>query len=196
MRGGLYIVLAHEGVSERRDTWALGPISTHRQVPDVRAGGRMSGGSRRAGCPGLGRMFGMEWPILLLSGWRAPDFRAGSGCLGVGRIFGRCRVAWLLSLSGILLVGGTGCPGSCRMFGRYSCWHFFLLLPWLPRTLVLGPWVLHGLLGCTVVCTRSALEVATKSHANAKEKHLGMGSPCVQWRIVELSSYVSLGLGE
>ena len=46
-------MLAHEGVSERGDTWALGPFSAHRQVaPDVRATGRMSGVSRRAGCPG------------------------------------------------------------------------------------------------------------------------------------------------
>lgn len=33
-------MLAHEGVSEREDTWALGSISVHKQVPDVRAGAR------------------------------------------------------------------------------------------------------------------------------------------------------------
>ena len=104
-RWGLYIVLAHEGVIERGDTWALGPFSAHRKVPDVRAGGRMSGGSRRAGCPGL-------WP----------DVRADGVQLRVR------------SVKGAGFPGTDRMSGLVRMSGAYSSWLFFLLLfhawPW------------------------------------------------------------------
>ena len=60
----------------------LWPVSARRQAPDVRAGGRMSGASRVAGCLGSGWMSGLKWPnfgcILSLM----PDFR------GKGRMSG------------------------------------------------------------------------------------------------------------
>ena len=69
----------------------LWPISARRQAPDVRAGGRMSGRSREAGCPGHG-----------------PDVQAGEvglGALWIGapdfRAYG-----WMSGLS-----GSAGCPG-------------------------------------------------------------------------------------
>ena len=60
----------------------LWPDFARRQVPDVRAGGRMSGASRGADVRGSGRMSGLKWPnfgcILSL----APYFR------GRRRMFG------------------------------------------------------------------------------------------------------------
>ena len=46
--------LSHEGVSGKERYMGLWPVAARRQAPDVRAGGRMSGASRGAGCPGLG----------------------------------------------------------------------------------------------------------------------------------------------
>lgn len=69
----------------------LWPDSTHRQAPDVRAGGRMSGHLRDARSPGHG-----------------PDVRAGEvvlGALWIGAPDFRAYV-WMSVLS-----GGVGCPG-------------------------------------------------------------------------------------
>ena len=61
----------------------LRPVSARRQAPDVRAGGRMSGGSRGAGCPGL-------WP----------DVRAERGRLRLPSV-----------MRGRISGEGAGCPG-------------------------------------------------------------------------------------
>ena len=150
-------MIAHEGASERRDTWASGPFTVRRQAPDVRAGGRMSRASRGARCPGLGpdvRVGVADSSSLwiacvgFLGRRRMSGPSRGAGCPGVGRMSGRCRVAWLRSLSGPLLVGGAGCPGSCRMSGRCSSAATPLeaLLDPLPCELLLCFEHLHGCL--------------------------------------------------
>jgi hypothetical protein len=79
-------VLVQVGTSWR-GTWALGPFTVRRQAPDVRAGGRMSGGSRGAGCPGWTCLF----PVL--SGQAGPDIRVGRPDVrGVGK--SRMSGAW------------------------------------------------------------------------------------------------------
>ena len=61
----------------------LWPVSARRQAPDVRAGGRMSGASRGAGCPGLGPDVRAEVAKLRVCSvvdagfpWEGPDVRA------------------------------------------------------------------------------------------------------------------------
>jgi hypothetical protein len=117
--------------------------------PDVRllAKGRMSGLDSDAFCDG------------------APDVRAGAGCpvdregpdvRASGRMSGLAGAAPGGSVTGRRMSGlgpdvracRAGCPGPGRMSGPCS-WLFSLLLPLLPRTLGLGPWALHSLLGCT-----------------------------------------------
>ena len=58
----------------------LWPDSARRQAPDVRAGGRMSGRSWEAGCPGTGRMSGLAVAILRVLLLPLPDFRGDAGC--------------------------------------------------------------------------------------------------------------------
>ena len=137
-------------------------------------GGRMSGASERAGCPGH-----------------------GAGCPGCAGPF-RCSLDSRCRISGARAGCPTRarCPGHGRMSGCCSSRLFFLLLPLLPRTLGLGPWALHGLLGCTCVCTRSTLEVASMSYMRKGKIRKGASSPCVQWSLFEVSSYVHLGLGQ
>jgi hypothetical protein len=91
-------VLVEVGTSWR-DTWALGPFTVRRQAPDVRAGGRMSGGSRGAGCPGL-----------------EPDVRVGDA-----RFF--CSLDCVRRIS----EGCAGCPGfgeapDVRALSHFGCW--------------------------------------------------------------------------
>ena len=58
----------------------LWPDSARRQAPDVRAGGRMSGRSWEAGCPGMGRMSGLAMAVLRVLLLPLPDFRGDAGC--------------------------------------------------------------------------------------------------------------------
>ena len=73
---------------------------------------------------------------------------------------------------------------------------FFLLFSIFSSMLGLGPWILHGHLGCTCVYARSMHEVVAMSHMRKVTVRRGVNSPCVQWRMFEVSSYVLLGLGE
>ena len=91
-------------------------FTVYRQAPDVRAGGRMSGGSRRAGCPGW------TWLASVAFCEEGPDFRAkGLDVWGFGRsqmsgVMARCPGCagplWC-SLDGRCRIfrGRAGCPG-------------------------------------------------------------------------------------
>ena len=67
-----------------------------------------------------------------------------------------------------------------------------LLVPraWCPQLLV------HGLPLGSWSCIAYMFEVVAMSHMWKVTVRRGASSPCVQWCLVEVSSYVSLGLGE
>ena len=74
--------------------------------------------------PDLGRWRQADSSLLWIVGAGYPGWRRMSacsssvGCLGVVWMSGRCRVVERLFLSGLPLLGGAGCQGSCRMSDR------------------------------------------------------------------------------
>ena len=131
----------------------LGPDALH-----AGRGGRMSGPSRDAGRPGVGAgRPGWQGPASVMGrrisgSWAGcpavrdgPDVRAWGPDVRADLV--QLRVSSVMG-AGFPGVGpdvraGAGCPGPVAA-GSSS-----FSSSMLPHTLGLGPWVLHGLLGCT-----------------------------------------------
>lgn len=146
-------------------------------------------------------------PILSFSGLQGSDMRAGTGCPDVHRASD--------------VRGSSGCPAHVESLGvRFSLVFLCLLAPDVQvptgcpavvalRRLHLTHFTLRFYVDLSYASSSFMVVSSVPEHmqclcirqqpcvcVNGKGKHLGAGSPYVQWHMLELLSYVLLGFGE